>query len=617
MSEVILSDYFYGDESEQFIYFRIPRLLITSPRFKHLSTDAKLLYGMLLDRMSLSAKNNWYDEDGRVYIYYTVEEICGDMNCGRDKAMKLLAELDTGKGVGLIERIKQGQGKPTKIYVKRFTTRAVLPPAPPEPDSFMPIPEVDFSDVQKSEKPTSRGRQSRLAEVEKSDPNQCFDNIDHSILLRRLYHIGIKDRRVLQIVKAMLRAGIMDECAVNEYGTPQGGIISPLLANAYLDIMDEWVAKQWERKNTRRTYRTEGTKRKSLYQTSLAPGWLIWYADDFVIITDTRAHAEQWKARLQTFLRSKLKLTLSTEKTLITDVRRKHIHFLGYELKMIPGNSRTGYITKTIPDRERLQRKVDSIAESIKKIPRNFSKEQFIGEINRINSQVRGIIQYYQCCTWVSVALRRHSHRLQMIPKDRLKQYSGRWIPANQTQNLPHIHQKHQQKIPSIKYRDIYIGFTALSFCQWEMTIVKAQAETPYSEEGRQHYFKRTKKNRMNARLDEMYSESTARAVCYSKWGRLNNFEFVMNRAYALNRDRLKCRICGGWLISVTPCTHRVDPNLPLNKVNRVNNLVSMHRKCLDAVNNPNQDISEFDTKAQKKIKGFRDKLVNSHTRNK
>ena len=107
--------------------------------------------------------------------------------------------------------------------------------------------------------------------IVEGDISKCFDNIDHSILLRRLYHIGIKDRRVLQIIKAMLRAGIMDECAVNEYGTQQGGIISPLLANAYLDIMDEWVAKQWERKNTRRTYRTEGTKRKSLYQTSLAP----------------------------------------------------------------------------------------------------------------------------------------------------------------------------------------------------------------------------------------------------------------------------------------------------------------------------------------------------------
>lgn len=161
MSEIILSDYFYGDESEQFIYFCIPRLLITSPRLKHLSTDAKLLYGMLLGLMSLSAKNNWYDEDGRVYIYYTVEEICVDMNCGRNKAMKLLAELDTGKGVGLIERIKQGQGKPTKIYVKRFTTRAVPPPAPPEPDSFMPIPEVDFSNIQKSE--------NRLQEVGNPD----------------------------------------------------------------------------------------------------------------------------------------------------------------------------------------------------------------------------------------------------------------------------------------------------------------------------------------------------------------------------------------------------------------------------------------------------------------
>lgn len=453
--------------------------------------------------------------------------------------------------------------------------------------------------------------------IVEGDISKCFDNIDHGILLKRLYHIGIKDRRVLQIIKAMLAAGIMDECTVNEHGTPQGGIISPLLANAYLDIMDEWVTKQWEKKKARRAYRSEGTKRRSLYQTSLTPGWLIRYADDFVIITDTRAHAEQWKAKLQTFLQSKLKLTLSTEKTLITDVRRKHIHFLGYEFKMIPGNSRTGYITKTIPDRERLQRKVDSIAETIKKIPRNFSKEQFIGEINRINSQVRGIIQHYQCCTWASVALRRHSHRLQMIAKDRLKQYSGKWVPANQTQNLPHIHQKHQQKISSIKYRDIYIGFTALSFCQWEMTIVKAQAETPYSEEGRQHYFKRTKKKCMNARLDEMYSESTSRAVCYSKWGQLNNFEFVMNRAYALNRDRLKCRVCGGWLISATPFTHRVDPNLPLDKVNRVNNLVSMHRKCLEAVNNPYQDISEFDTEAQKKIKGFRDKLVTSHTRNK
>ena len=177
MPEIILSDYFYGDESEEFIYFKIPRLLITDQKFKHISTDAKLLYGMLLDRMGLSAKNNWYDDYGRVYIYYTVDEICEDMCCGRDKAMKLLAELDKKKGIGLVERIKQGQGRPTKLYVKRFTTRTVPKnPAPPPPEPFTPCSEVDFLDPQTSEKSTSRRRKNPPQDVGKTDPNQTKRN---------------------------------------------------------------------------------------------------------------------------------------------------------------------------------------------------------------------------------------------------------------------------------------------------------------------------------------------------------------------------------------------------------------------------------------------------------
>ena len=181
MPEIMLYDYFYGDEEEQFIYFRIPRLLITSPRFKNLSTDAKLLYGMMLDRMSLSAKNEWYDDDGRVYIYFTVEEISEEMNCGRDKAMKLLAELDTGRGVGLIERKRQGQGKPTRIYVKRFTTREIPPKQEKSPETAPPLPEVDFSDLKKSDFPTSRSRDFRPQEVDFSDPsNNNINQTDFS-----------------------------------------------------------------------------------------------------------------------------------------------------------------------------------------------------------------------------------------------------------------------------------------------------------------------------------------------------------------------------------------------------------------------------------------------------
>lgn len=177
MPERIGFEYFFGDEAEQFSYFRIPRQLIRSPQFKALSTDAKLLYGMFLDRMGLSLKNGWYDDQGRAYIYYTVDEIREDMNCGNDKALKLLAELDTKKGIGLVERVKQGQGKPTKIYVKRFTTGAVPPrpsrPSPPPPPAFPGHSgaDLEFSDFQTSDFPTSRPRKSRGADLGKPDAN--------------------------------------------------------------------------------------------------------------------------------------------------------------------------------------------------------------------------------------------------------------------------------------------------------------------------------------------------------------------------------------------------------------------------------------------------------------
>ena len=177
MAQVFVSDYFYGDESKEFSYFRIPRLLITHQRFKNVSVEAKLLYGLLLDRMGLSEEHGWYDEDDRVFIYYTVEEIADDLCCGRDKAMKLLAELDKAKGAGLIERVRQGQGKPTKIYVKRFTTREV----PIQKEEIpAPISEVEILDLQKSEIPTSKGRKPRLQEVGFSDPSYLDNNYPDS-----------------------------------------------------------------------------------------------------------------------------------------------------------------------------------------------------------------------------------------------------------------------------------------------------------------------------------------------------------------------------------------------------------------------------------------------------
>ena len=112
--------YFYGTEADQFSFYRIPKALFTNDCFKDLSCDAKILYGLMLDRMSLSIKNQWFDEENRAYIYFSIEDIMELLNCGRNKAVKSLQELDDEKGIGLIEKRRQGFGKVTIIYVKSF-----------------------------------------------------------------------------------------------------------------------------------------------------------------------------------------------------------------------------------------------------------------------------------------------------------------------------------------------------------------------------------------------------------------------------------------------------------------------------------------------------------------
>lgn len=112
-------DYFYTEQSDQFAFYRIPKVLIVEDYFREMSTEAKLLYGLLLDRVSLSASSGWVDNQRRVYIIYTIRSIMRDLHCGTRKAVKLLKELEA---YGLIEKQIRGQGKPTLIYVKNFST---------------------------------------------------------------------------------------------------------------------------------------------------------------------------------------------------------------------------------------------------------------------------------------------------------------------------------------------------------------------------------------------------------------------------------------------------------------------------------------------------------------
>lgn len=118
-------DYFRGMEAEQYSFYRVPKVLFTAECFKSLSCEAKVFYGLMLDRMSLSIKNRWFDDEDRVYIIFTVDEIAELMNCGTQKAVKLIKELDTSNGIGLIEKKRLGLGKPNVIYVKNFMIKEI------------------------------------------------------------------------------------------------------------------------------------------------------------------------------------------------------------------------------------------------------------------------------------------------------------------------------------------------------------------------------------------------------------------------------------------------------------------------------------------------------------
>ena len=125
MDDRIKLSYFYGKEADQYSFYKIPKLLFTEEYFKKISVEAKVLYGLMLDRMSLSMKNQWLDDEGRAYIYYSLDDIMDALGCSNKKAISIMKELDTEDGIGLIEKKRQGQGKPTMIYLKQFMVQDV------------------------------------------------------------------------------------------------------------------------------------------------------------------------------------------------------------------------------------------------------------------------------------------------------------------------------------------------------------------------------------------------------------------------------------------------------------------------------------------------------------
>ena len=214
MDKKVSFHYFYGSQADQYSFYRIPKALFQDEYFRCLSSDATILYGLMLDRMSLSIKNQWFDEKNRAYIYFSIEDIMELLNCGRNKAIKSMQELDEENGIGLIEKKRQGFGKTNIIYVKSFMLEEAKQESElSDTEKFInqtneekgTDTEVYKTNFKKSQKQTSRSPENKLQEVYISNPNynnSSYNNISDN----ESYPIQSEENRFDNDNKAYIQA---------------------------------------------------------------------------------------------------------------------------------------------------------------------------------------------------------------------------------------------------------------------------------------------------------------------------------------------------------------------------------------------------------------------------
>ncbi|MGN7300319.1 group II intron reverse transcriptase/maturase [Ferdinandcohnia sp. SAFN-114] len=461
-------------------------------------------------------------------------------------------------------------------------------------------------------------RRNNFYYVIEGDIKSFFDNINHNKLIEIMWGMGIKDKRYLSIIKKMLKAGIMDDGVFfdSELGTPQGGIISPVLANIYLNGFDWMVANLWE-EHYASSRVTEKNKHRYLRNGGHTPCWLVRYADDWVILCDSQERAEQVLNVAYKYLKHVLKLELSAEKTVITDVRKKPIKFLGFDIIAEKARMKDIIVGKAIPNRNNLNKKVNEVLKEINKLQVFKHDHDRAAHIELINSKIVGISNYYSIGN-SSFLMKKHDAKIDYRAfKTFRKIYGHDWkkmrLPAKNLNNRIDRHKDKNTQVYFINVDDVNIGITRFSFTASRKALNFNQNMTPYTDLGRELYVKASGKQQRLLR-PTVYNVSDLKLTALhqlfpkKKNDKLYNFEYMMNREYAFNRDKGKCKCCKEVVAGFNVHCHHINPYLPLNEVNKVMNLATICKSCHSIIHYLSN--VEKDAKTMKKIEKYREKLA-------
>lgn len=221
-----------------------------------------------------------------------------------------------------------------------------------------------------------------------------FDNVNHGKLLKQLWTLGIQDKQLLRVLSKMLKAPIAG-VGIPEKGVPQGGILSPLLANVVLNELDWWISNQWETFQSHKQYKGPSERYRALRATGLKKVFIVRYADDFKLFCKTRSEAERIYIATQKWLMERLGLEISPEKSKIVNLKKRWSDFLGFKLKLRT-KSRKWVVKSRMTEKAFLKCK-DTIRAAIRRIARNPSTPN----IMRFNAIVLGLHNYYKAATYV------------------------------------------------------------------------------------------------------------------------------------------------------------------------------------------------------------------------
>ena len=280
-------------------------------------------------------------------------------------------------------------------------------------------------------------QRAHLHYVLEFDIKGFFDNVNHSKLIRQLWSLGIQDKQLLFVIKRILKAPIRMPDGTTEYptkGTPQGGIISPLLANVVLNELDHWIDSQWVEHPLavshayRRIIRTSEVIDKSkgyvmMRRTGLKEMFIVRYADDFRIFCRNREDAERTMASVTQWITERLHLEVSPEKTRIVNVRKRYSEFLGFKIRVFRKGEK--YVVRSHICDKKLELERQKLVEQAKRIARPSEGKRPLDEIRLYNSMVLGIQNYFQLATCISIDCRKIHRQVMTVLTNRLNTETG------------------------------------------------------------------------------------------------------------------------------------------------------------------------------------------------